>query len=300
MTSLKTVRLPKTYPVPGVTTEREDDWGPALWAFLSANIPFAVDTSPVRVEGLAETIRERLINYVFARLIVAGCYATEHLANPSELRYARLESAVDLVLDVDDHFRARVVWYLDRICTRVLGRDAELSTHQIREIRKFATAHSHRCYLCGRVLHYQGSPFGDEGDEAITQIRQKRAFEIEHIWSQARGGRLSRDNLAASCNECNKIKKEALSPADLPLEAYQGWANEPESVKSLVNSQVRVALFWRQHGACAICSTPFYALQTDSLYLIPRETDQPFHFFNMMICCDDCNSARPLTGVQIR
>ncbi|OYU25422.1 MAG: hypothetical protein CFE41_21380 [Burkholderiales bacterium PBB2] len=278
----------------------DDGWGPDLWRFVANQVEFKFDLSPLRQEELSQVIHNRIVNYTVSRLIVGGCQAISPVRNIPDFRQEPLQQLVDDILDIDDQRRDRIVWYLDRICPRILSGANSLSRKQNSFIRGFAAQRDHRCYICGNFLHYRSKPYGNDNWDRIDEIRRNRAFEIEHVWCQARGGQKNIENLAASCNRCNKLKAELLSPVDLPIEAYVGSPSSESSVKTFLNAQLRFSLMWYQAGRCATCKTPFFELEDEVLVVALREREQPYHFFNMMICCAACDSSKKLQGVKFR
>lgn len=296
---LKPIELARVYRANGLV-EKSDDWGPDLWLLVASKLDLTLEVPALRETAVLQTMKHRFINYVVSRLVVGGCSAIADVLRNSDARQEPLQQIVEDLLDIDEDSRDRIVWYLDRICPRILSKANELSKIQINSIRKFAVQEGHRCYLCGRFLHTDALPYGQDEWHDIEKVREKRKFEIEHIWNQARGGQKNIHNLAASCNECNKQKRELLSPADIALESFIGRPNKEKSVQAFLSKEIRFALIWYQHGQCATCNKPFYELEGETVVVALREQKQPYHFFNMMICCLTCDTQKQLSGVKIR
>lgn len=296
---MRKIELKRTYRAAGLVDDSEE-WGEELWRYIAGQIDLAITVERLKEPALIETMRHRVINYVVSRLIVGGCLAIKPVRQVPDLRQEPLQQVVEDLLDVGEVSRDHIVWYLDRICPRILSGANALSGLQINSIRRFASERNHRCYLCGRVLHYEFNPYGSDEWPAIEDSRAKRSFEIEHIWNQARGGQKNLRNLAASCNECNKLKRELISPDDLALESFIGRPSRESSIKSFASKELRFALAWYQNGQCATCARNFYELDEEAVVIALREQDQPHHFFNMMICCLSCNEQKKLSGVKIR
>lgn len=301
------IALARTYPFRETEASKANEWAQPLWDYVRANVSFSVQVSAIRDEALADVLHERFVNYVYSRLVVAGCFAYNQLPPPeSEIhqqaqREQALQAAVESVLDVIPEISERIVYYLERICPRIVGKRAELSKTQRRLIVKAAAHDGHRCYLCGRELHYEKArPYGKDGDHRIGDIRVKRAFTIEHLWSQARGGSRNRANLAACCFECNNLKKHLISFADVAIEQIITTATEGASVLADVPALPRLAILLRQGGCCELCERKFHDMDTETLFLARREPDQPYFFFNIMIVCATCNDEHDLSGVQLR
>lgn len=297
------VTLKRTYVFEESDLNRAEDWALPLWRYVQLKVPFSAEVSALRDQELSEVLHERFVSYVFSRLIIGACHALEKAKEQNagaERRATLMADAVDTVLDVDPDVRDTMVWYLNRIAERVSRGQADLSPGQRKAIVRKATEHGHRCYMCGRTLHYKQRPFGADDTPNIHKIRSKLAFEIEHIWSQARGGGRARTNLAASCNECNKFKRHLVSFADFAVEQIMTTATSPDSIRAAMSGDSRFALIWRQGGCCAVCDENFYDVDSEHLFLVKRETSQPYHFLNMMAVCRNCNSTHQLNGVDLR
>jgi len=266
-------------------------------------VPFSIDFSVLRDQDLVPILNARFVSYVYSRLVVGACHAIEIARSrdaSEEDCNELLKDSVDAVVEVDDDVRETMVWYLTRIAKRVVDEQAKPSKGQRKAIANAAVEQGHRCYLCGRTLHYGSRPFGDDSAKNIHEIRKKRAFEIEHIWSQSRGGSRARANLAASCNECNNLKGHLLSFADIAIEQIMTKATSQKSLRSSMNGEARFALLWQQGGCCALCEEAFYDADTEELFLLKKEASQPYHFLNLMAICGRCNNAHKLNGVNLR
>ncbi|MDC3993170.1 HNH endonuclease [Pseudomonas aeruginosa] len=297
------ITLDKFYLFNESESHRTTDWATPLWQYLKINVPFACDISVLRNQELSKVLHERFINYVISLLITGACHALETHpgGNPDDdQRTELLAESIDSILEVETETRDTIAWYLERICDRILSKKAEPSSGQRSAILRKATEHGHRCYLCGRTLHYRHRPFGSDETENIDKIREMRSFEIEHIWSQARGGSRHRENLAASCKQCNKIKRHLLSFADISIEQIMTTASKPKSIRASMSGDFRLALLWHQKGCCAMCRKKLHNIDSEHLFLAKKETSQPYHFFNMMAVCNQCNSDYNFNGVDLR
>ncbi|MFT2158567.1 HNH endonuclease [Pseudomonas putida] len=296
------ISLKKTYPIIEAEESRAEDWAGDLWVFVKLRVPFSVGMVSLREDALKEVLHERFVNYVFSRLVIGAVYvfnvAAKQLWSDEVIAEALIDS-VDALLDIDEDVRHRIVWYLERIANRVIRDEAVPSKGQNRSIRKFAATKGHRCYLCGKDLHYKNRPYGNAGDGHLEVARQKRAFEIEHVWNRARGGSRHKSNLAASCNECNQFKKHFLTFSDMPVEQVMTHTMDSKSVSSAISREQRFSLVWCQQGRCSLCDVNFHDLDDESFVLIRREESQPYHFFNMMLICMECNTRFARKGVVL-
>lgn len=299
------IRLERRYAFREPEEHRAEDWSSLLWEMLHTLL-----APGIRMEGLkdadelASIMSERLVNYAFSRVVVSGCYWLEEKGIPEDalaLTDGMLD-AVDDVLDVaDEQTKQQIAYFLSKICTRISREQASLNQTQSRVIRRFALANGHRCYLCGCELHFgKERPYGLGSEAAITEKRDQRTFEIEHMWAQERGGSRSRANLAACCASCNKLKSHLISFVDFPIEQIITNASSEEGIKAAINKQFRLALLWKQKGCCGACERHFFDMDTETMYLVRREKDQPMHFLNLQLACAGCNDQRSLEGVLIR
>lgn len=301
------IKLQRTYSFSETDPSKADEWALPLWQYVRANVPFTVQVSAIRDDALADVLHERFVNYVYSRLVVAGCFALNQLSPPDpeidqqSQREQALQSAVESVLDVVPDINGRIVYYLERICPRIVRKKAEPTKTQRRHITKAASRDGHRCYLCGRELHYVNArPYGRDDDPRIKEIRKKRAFTIEHLWSQARGGGRGRANLGACCFECNNLKKHLISFPDVAIEQIITVASEPASVLADIPALTRLAVLLRQGGCCELCERKLHDVDEETLLLARREPDQPYFFFNIMVVCLACHDRHQLNGVKLR
>lgn len=301
------VALDHTYKFSEAAQDKADEWAEPLWLFLVANLTFNLETTTLRNVSLKDVLHERYVNYVYSRLVIAGCHELAKMPSTwstEEQQDAEVErvlrKAVESVFDPIDGVRDKIVYYLTRLCPRIRKKSADPTDIQKSVIRATAKNEGHRCYLCGAILHYDGRPYGDDAEANIVEKRKVRTFTIEHLWSKARGGSRHRSNLGACCQDCNNLKHHLLSFADFPLEQVMTHSVKHESILTEVPKQARLALLWRQHGCCEMCGNRLFKIDPESLFLTRREPDEPYHFFNLMAVCGACNCEHQLHGVQIR
>ncbi|MBG5280065.1 HNH endonuclease [Pseudomonas aeruginosa] len=297
--------LNRTYRIKKSEQHRTEELSEDLWNALSHLLSPSVSVECLRdIDVLSSILSERLVNYTFSRLVIGGCYWLDNNGTPDDpLQLVDgMLIALREVLDVPNKdVEQRVAYLMSRICVRVTCKQSKLNSTQVKAIRKFATNNGHRCYICGAELHYgENRPYGSDLEESIDKKREKRSFEIEHIWGQARGGSRSRNNLAACCKACNKLKSHLISFVDLPIEQSTTNARDVKSISSAINHQYRFALIWKQGGRCGFCEKHFYDIESETMYLVQREKSQPLHFLNLQIVCLKCNHNQSLEGVKIR
>ena len=288
--------LSRQYLFDDPTPEKATEWGEQLWKRLQV-ILVAPPPAALRDPNSYAFVNDRMVNFVLARLVVRGCQidaATVGL--PEDLRLEQWAEAVDDVLDVPDNTRGELAWLLSRICPRVRTKGAELTPAQHRRVATFAERKGHSCYICGRALIHDALPPAPGGKP------DWRAFEVDHIFPQARGGGRSPDNLAACCQSCNKYKAVLLSYADLPIESAITPATSEVGVRSTFGGQMKFALVWKQRGACAVCETPFYEADDRRLYAYRGDANDAYHFLNVRVACGTCGDARAaqLRGVFLQ
>lgn len=297
--------LKKKYAIKETEQHRAEEISADLWHAVRNVLSPTINIECLRdMDALAPIISERLVNYTFSRLIIGGCYWLDNNGIPEDqlkLIDGMLEGVRE-VLDIPNKdIEQRIAFFMSRICVRITRKQSQLTTTQAKGIRRFAVDRGHRCYLCGVELHYGPTrPFGSDSDEFIIEKRDKRSFEIEHIWGQARGGSRSNENLAASCKNCNKLKSHHISFVDLPIEQVITNAKDKKSIGNAINQQYRFALIWKQGGQCCYCDKHFYEIDNESIYLVKREKTQPMHFLNLQVACHTCNDKQSLEGVRIR
>lgn len=300
------VVLGRKYRFPDTYTEKSEEWGERLWKLLRLHL--TVDVPPaLRDREQYDFITDRLVNFVLARLVTRGVQIYKATVGlPEGVRLERWGEAAADVLDVSDEVCDDIAWHLSKICPRIVLNGARLTPAQKRVVTRFAKTNSHRCYLCGLHLDYDGAEQvaqedasdGGNGDvEKAPAIR--RDFEIDHIFPQKRGGGRSPENIAACCEDCNKYKDVLLSYADFAIESAI-TTSVGDNVKTKFGGRNKFALLWRQSGSCAVCNGRFYDAQDERLYLIRRNEQDCYHFMNVEIACSECFANRSLEGVQLR
>jgi hypothetical protein len=292
------IDLSRTYSFRDEAEEKMEDWGRHLWRLLRENLEF--DTPKLfRNNDDFQYLAERLTNYAQARLITRGIVVEkDNFELSDDVRNVAFTEVVDEIIDVPELVRDRIVWYLSRICSRIRKSGSNLTSTQIRTIKRFATSQAHRCYICGQALHYSAQV--EPNEDSAREVSPWRKFEIDHIFPQKRGGGRSRGNLAACCESCNKFKDVLLSFADFALETVITSSVDPANVRAKFDGKNKFALMWRQRGACALCGTKFHDSPDERLFLQRRDARDVFHFLNVELICGPCADAHALEGVLIR
>ncbi|RWN99519.1 MAG: hypothetical protein EOS07_36425, partial [Mesorhizobium sp.] len=103
-----------------------------------------------------------MISYIHARLVTRARQIDLEMATfPEDARQDRLADTVEEVLSLGEEQRQEIAWLLSRISARIRRKGAVLTTTQRREVEDFASGNGHRCYICGRGLHYADRPHPD-------------------------------------------------------------------------------------------------------------------------------------------
>ncbi len=293
--------------------KKAEEWGEQLWLKLRIFFPSAAPKI-LKAPDTFEYLNDRLTNYVHSRLVVRGCQIMKAMAElPEDAIELALSDAVEDVLDLTETDRLDIAWLLMRICGRANTNKGSAPTKaQSAAITQFAYENGHRCYLCGdnlvftRVANEEFAK-GTARDTSVVEfdldgapVPHRRAFEIEHIFPQKRGGGRSRRNLAACCEACNKYKDVLLSFADLSIETMITSSTDPEKLTKLFGGKQRFALLWRQNGNCGACSGPFHNAHDERLLLRRRNLDDSFHFHNVEIICGDCDDLNATDRIELR
>lgn len=278
------VDLPRTYAFWDDVDEKKEDWGPRLWSLISSTVDF--DPPVVLVDRDAYGfVRDRMVSFIHARLVTrARQIDAEMAAFPEDARQDRLAEMVGEVLTLGEGQLQDMAWLLSRIAARIRRKGGVLTTAQRAEVEEFASANRHRCYICGRGLHYEAVPHPEAGMANANY----RSFEIDHMFPQGRGGGRSRSNLAACCESCNKFKDVKLSYADDVVESLLTVSQDGARVERTFNAKARFLVLWRQRGECARCSIKFYAASDERLFLFRRNPADAYHFMNVEIGCGTC------------
>lgn len=291
--------LDRTYAFWDDAEEKKEDWGPQLWSLIGSVIEFEPPVILVDREAYG-FVRDRMISYIHARLVTrARQIDLETKEFPEDARQERLADMVEEVLTVDERGRQDIAWLLSRISARIRRDGATLTPAQRREVLDFATYNNHRCYICGRGLHYPDRPHSDGEMEHSNY----RSFEIDHMFSQKRGGSRSRANLAGCCESCNKFKDAKLSFADEAIEQLFTASMDMAKVIKTFHARARFLILWQQKGECARCTMKFHDASDERLFLFRKNQEDAYHFMNVEIACGDCGDQAAETdqeGVKIR
>lgn len=293
------IDLPRTYAMWDDVEDKKEDWGPRLWSLIS----FAIDFEPPVVLVDREAygfVRDRMISYIHARLVTRARQIDLEMATfPEDARQDRLAEMVEEVLSLGEQQRQEIAWLLSRISARIRRKGAVLTTPQRRGVEDFASGNGHRCYICGRALHYADLPH----PEADIENANYRSFELDHMFPQKRGGSRSRANLAACCESCNKFKDVKLSFADEAVEAFITASMDIEKVARAFHARARFLVLWRQKGECARCSIKLYDAPDERLFLFRKNQGDAYHFLNVEIGCGTCgdlHAGAEEEGIKIR
>lgn len=282
--------------------EKTAHWGEMLWKLLLRELSLELPRGLKNIEQFG-FINQRLVNYILTRLVVQGVRIYQDNSGLDEDTIARkLENLVEDILDLSDQVRDDIVSYLVRICPRLNTNNGSKPTKpQNGKMRFFARERGHRCYICGQQLTFRSDAVSDSESDDDRKNREKRFFEADHIFPMSRGGGRGSDNLAASCNSCNKLKDDSISFADFMIEtAITKSSNPANIINRVANSRMQFALLWKQRGACAMCNEEFYRKDSETLFLHRKNDNDCYHFLNSEIVCALCNDEFELNGVLVR
>ena len=293
------ITLDRTYAFGHDVEHKKEDWGPQLWSLIRSVIDFEPPIILVDREAYG-FVRDRMISYIHARRVTRARQIDLETADfPEDARQDRLADMVEEIVTVDERRRQDIAWLLSRISSRIRRNGATLTTAQRRQVVDFATDNNHRCYICGRGLHYPGLPHPDrEMDNA-----NYRSFEIDHMFSKTQGGSRSRANLAGCCESCNKYKDAKLSFADEAIELLFTASVDMAKVVKIFHAKPRFLILWRQKGECSRCAIKFHDASDERLFLFRKNREDAYHFMNVEIACGDCGdrvAESDQEGVKIR
>ncbi|MVA27279.1 HNH endonuclease (plasmid) [Agrobacterium vitis] len=293
------ITLGRSYVLSEDLESKTAHWGEILWNLLRREATIDLPRSLRNLDEF-EFINIRLTNYLLSRLIVQGIVTFRNYKDlDDDTLQSKLEEVVDDLLNLSVPARDQVVSYVRLICERLdTNAGASLTKNQNQRIKAFAGRKGHRCYICGQRLTYEETVDNSNGNGVG---RDTRAFEVDHIFPQSKGGGRGTDNLAACCNACNKIKGHSISYADFPIEKAITKSEKPHNVKAdVASSDMKFALLWKQRGSCSVCGVHFYAQEDEQLYLLKKNRRDTYHFLNTQIVCVRCVEEHSLDGVLIR
>lgn len=144
------------------------------------------------------------------RLVVAGKAIAENLGGRSALGELVFKQQINtLIADTKLELPKRTLKsklsdLIERAVRATYGEASNADKCILRE----DAGRKPRCYLCNQQLVLNLDSIFEPTDED-----KKRAVEYEHVWPRAFGGDTVIDNLALSCNDCNKRKA-----------SYANWA----------------------------------------------------------------------------
>ncbi|WP_425985261.1 HNH endonuclease [Ensifer sp. R-19] len=292
--------LERSYVLPDDLESKTAHWGEILWSLLRREAAIELPRSLRNLDEF-DFINIRLTNYLLSRLIVQGIVVfRKHKDLDDDTLQSKLEDVVDDLLNLSEPTRDQVVSYVRLICERLdTNAGASLTKNQNRRIKAFAGQKGHRCYICGQQLTYEEQSINNGSGNGAGH--NARAFEVDHIFPQSRGGGRGTDNLAASCNSCNKIKGHSINYADFPIEKALTKSESPNNIKAdVASAEMKFALLWKQKGACALCGVHFYAQEDEQLHIFKKNTRDTYHFLNTQIVCVRCVEEHDLDGVLVR
>jgi hypothetical protein len=192
------------------------------------------------------------------------------------------------ILTVDSNIIHKIHKISYKICSIYLNNQNIPSKGEKNFIKKVAKRNLHKCYICSRSFK--------QNDES-TNNRSK--MEIEHIFPRIYGGSRNKQNLTVCCEHCNKIKDDMISYSDAFFESFITSSSKDGNINSALKKDIKLSLLLKQNVECSICNKKFHNIEhNDAFYLIKKEDDDIYHYFNSEFCCKECFEKKDLEGVK--
>jgi hypothetical protein len=256
-------------------------------------------TSIIKDEEYQEATNQRLIDYIVMRIINIGHYY-KNLYTFESFEYEKtLLKKLKNLLEVEDQVLNKIFLITKTICINYDKTDP--SPNQKNKIRSTAKAKGHNCYICGRKLDAD-----KQTDLKKAQIKEKHEkgeykynlLEIEHILPRTYGGGLNKENITVACENCNKLKDDKLSYSNCYFEGFLPNNDKEVTIKSKLTKDLKFSLLYKQKFKCANCNVKFYNLENENFVFYKKENDEPFHFTNVLVCCEKCSDKNQIEGIK--
>jgi len=253
----------------------------------------------IRDDIYIDANHQRFVDYIVARILNIGYYYINIYDEKSTEFESKLLHKLKEFLIIDDIYINKLFILVKNICLNYEHTDP---SQKIKDsIRKKAKQLSHNCYICGRELD------ADKQTERKKQeIKEKRnnneyigdLLEIEHILPRVFGGGINRENITVACEHCNKIKDDKLSYADCYFEEFIVNSDSEQAIKSKLSKDIKFSILYKQNFRCNECNQKLYDLDIQSIVFYKKEIDEPFHFSNLLMCCELCSESKKIEGVK--
>lgn len=242
---------------------------------------------------------QRLVDYTVMRTINIGHYYKK-LYTLESLEYEKilLRKLKDF-LEIEDTLLRKIFIIIKNICINYEKTDP--TQKQKDSVRKQANEKRHNCYICGRQLDSE-----KQTDTKKAQIKEKQEkgeyiydlLEIEHILPRTYGGGLNKENITVACENCNKLKDDKLSYSNCYFESFLPNSDSEDAIKSKFSKDLKFSILYKQKFRCYICNKKFYDLENNNFIFYKKENDEPFHYTNVLVCCEDCSIKNDIKGVK--
>jgi hypothetical protein len=167
-------------------------------------------------------------------------------------------------------------------------RDGKPAKTILTRLRKTSRSRGLFCYICGSEMDYENGDETDDksriemDDEQIEEIHN--AFEAEHRWPKAMGGKNGEENLIGACARCNRMKKNYINASDFHYEEISLVSDfDDKNFSTEFKWTYRIAILAKNEYKCVICGKD--AQIVGKLYFARRETSDNWHFFNIDTYC---------------
>lgn len=243
--------------------------------------------------------RQRTLDYVVSRILNIGHYYIKlYDYTSSEYEENLLERLKDF-LDIEDALIRKIFILTKKICINYNNTDP--TQKQKNSIRSYAKKKRHQCYICGRLLDSDKQTENKKNE--ISEKKEKGLYtrdllEVEHIFPRSHGGGLNKENITVACEHCNKIKDDKLSYADCYFEDFICNSDSEKSVSSKLTKEIKFSILYKQSFKCNICEKQLFKLDIKNILFYKKENDLPFHYTNILMCCEECKESKKIEGVE--
>lgn len=267
--------------------------------FIIENILEKRQISIIKDLEYQEATYQRLLDYIIMRIINIGHYY-KNLYKFESLEYEKtLLEKLKSFLDIEDTLLTKVFIIIKNICINY--EKTEPTANQKNSIRKNAKIKGHNCYICGRKLDAD-----KQTDSKKVEIKEKQEkgeyyynlLEIEHILPRTYGGGLNKENITVACENCNKLKDDKLSYTDCYFEGFLPNNDKEETVKGKLTKDIKFSILYKQKFKCSNCNEKFYNLENENFVFYKKENDEPYHFTNILVCCENCANKNQIKGIK--